>query len=305
MEGNIQTTVREFEKFINFNESESPVLSAKQGVLGKKDSYRLNEMLSYNRDVKGPNYTQNQYPIVDLLFTLSLAGRLHVKASNDKGKPALIETNVMESYKSLNQYEKYAFLLQTYWTKYDFRGKFDTRSGYSFYALLNLMANAKPGLRIIKNNREQTYGLFSFEADFFHHLRFFGFGELEEIQGAKGKFEDSIRAFIPNEFGIHVSKFLLSKGLPSWNIDNYTYVLPRNSRNKPSNPFDVFREIFPDGKVINTVDSEAKFDTSGVYTFKVSLSKSCWRKINISHRHTLYDLHIAIQDAFDFDNDHL
>lgn len=102
MEKSIAITVGEFEKFINFIESEKPVLSPKQGVLGKKDAYRLNEMLCYKRDVKGPSYTQNKYPMVDLLFTLSMAGRLYVRANSDKGKPILIETNIMESYKFLN-----------------------------------------------------------------------------------------------------------------------------------------------------------------------------------------------------------
>jgi hypothetical protein len=46
-------------------------------------------------------------------------------------------------------------------------------------------------------------------------------------------------------------------------------------------------------------------DKSGIYTFKVSLSKTIWRKISMSHKNTFEDLHIAIQEAFDFDNDHL
>jgi hypothetical protein len=39
-------------------------------------------------------------------------------------------------------------------------------------------------------------------------------------------------------------------------------------------------------------------DRSGVYSFKVSLSKTLWRKISLSHKHTLGDLHNAIQEAF-------
>jgi hypothetical protein len=43
----------------------------------------------------------------------------------------------------------------------------------------------------------------------------------------------------------------------------------------------------------------------GFFTFKVSLSASCYRVIEIHSKATLEDLHLAIQDIFDFDNDHL
>lgn len=53
------------------------------------------------------------------------------------------------------------------------------------------------------------------------------------------------------------------------------------------------------------MEEEIKTNKSGAYTFKVSLSKTLWRKINLSYKHTFGDLHNAIQDAFEFDNDHL
>ena len=43
------------------------------------------------------------------------------------------------------------------------------------------------------------------------------------------------------------------------------------------------------------------------YTFKVSLPgpQQCWRKIEMADHQTLEELHLAIQNAFEFDNDHL
>ena len=43
----------------------------------------------------------------------------------------------------------------------------------------------------------------------------------------------------------------------------------------------------------------------GIYLFRVALAKGVWRKIEISSNHTLLDLHNAIQNAFQFDSDHL
>jgi hypothetical protein len=297
----IETTINEFKKFTDFIEKESPKLSAKLGVMGKKDAYKLNQSLCYKRDVAGPNYTQSQYPVVDLLFSVALGGGLYVRANDEKGRPALIETSALESYKDLNSYEKYTFLLQTYWAEFDFR-KFDSFMIPAVYYFLKRVAAAKKGQRIIKEDKysEIFYG----GAAFVQHLRFFGFSEIEEIKGAKGRYEDSIRAFIPNELGISISDFLIYEALPFWNSD---YPKPHRSLKKEvaTDKFDVFRKMFADGFVTKTVDLADRFDRSGVYTFKVSLAGDCWRQISVSHRHTLADLHLAIQGAFNFDDDHL
>jgi hypothetical protein len=43
----------------------------------------------------------------------------------------------------------------------------------------------------------------------------------------------------------------------------------------------------------------------GAYIFRILLKKSCYREIVINGEKTLEDLHVAIQDLFEFDNDHL
>ena len=145
---------------------------------------------------------------------------------------------------------------------------------------------------------------------FFHHLRFFGIGQIVEIPNIRSRYDDCIEAFIPNEFGIKLSNLILhqilmknfSKIISDGNI--VQMLLSRHSI-KIEKPFDIFKNIFPKNLVQNTVISEEKINRSGVYTFKVSLSRNCWRKITTSHQHTLSDLHFAIQDSFEFDNDHL
>lgn len=74
--------------------------------------------------------------------------------------------------------------------------------------------------------------------------------------------------------------------------------------NKNEKAFDVFKTIFKGNTVKNTVE-ESKINKGGTYTFKVGLSKTVWRKINLAYKHTFGDLHNAIQEAFEFDNDHL
>jgi hypothetical protein len=65
------------------------------------------------------------------------------------------------------------------------------------------------------------------------------------------------------------------------------------------------KPIFPNHALLNSVKSETYNKQKGNYTFKVMLDKATWRKIKLSYKHTLEDLHLSIQEAFDFDNDHL
>ncbi len=308
MEYNINAAINDFERFIEFNEFEKPILSVKRGVFGKKDSFMLNQILENKKEVNAPNYNQDQYPVIDLMFSLALDCKLYIKANNEKGKINLLKTPNLASFQSLNEYEKYAFLLQTYWTKYALEEKFDRWIDISaFYNILVDIANAEDGEIIVKDEQCSSYKLYSEGAVFFHHLRFFGFGELELIEGAKSKYEDTIKMFSPNAFGMETSTFLLEKALPYWNRNDLKLLTAAGKiKSAPKEKvFDVFKNVFQDKPVKNTIKSNYETDRSGVYSFKISLSKTAWRKISLSHKHTLGNLHKAIQDAFCFDDDHL
>ena len=45
--------------------------------------------------------------------------------------------------------------------------------------------------------------------------------------------------------------------------------------------------------------------TAGTYTFKVSLNGKTWRRVELAAQHTLEDLHLIIQEAFELNDDHL
>jgi len=307
--GRIEKAIGDFDTFNNFIKSEKSFLSAKRGEMGKKDSFKLNQILYHKKDVSKPNYTQYQYPVINLMFSLALAGNLYIKAS-EKGKAILVETSANESFQNLNIYEKYVFLLQTYWTNYDFNTKFsEFLSVGFFYNFFTTLANSEKSQRVVKDNHFNIYMLYSQDFAFFYHLNFFGFGDYELNCEEEAFYKDSIKDFIVNEFGIYASRFLITNALMVWNNKYLDYLISHMKKKikpkKDKNPFDIFKEFFSEGEVKKTVIYKDEFDRSGVYTFKVSLYSGLWRKINISHNHYLSDLHLAIQEAFDFDDDHL
>lgn len=169
---NINSAINDFEKFIEFIENEKPILSATQEVLGRKDCYNLNMILENKKDVINPSYNQDKYFAIDLMFSLVLASKLYIKANDEKGKVRLFKTDKLESFQNLNEDEKYIFLLQTYWTKYDFETKFDrTHNIAAFYNILAEIASAKQGDIILKDEMDISNVMYSTGAAFFSSFK--------------------------------------------------------------------------------------------------------------------------------------
>jgi len=70
---------------------------------------------------------------------------------------------------------------------------------------------------------------------------------------------------------------------------------------------DAFQTVAEPGELTRSMYANPTIPTfvDGTYVFKVALSKSNYHTIAISASNTLQDLHLAIQNAFEFDNDHL
>lgn len=77
-------------------------------------------------------------------------------------------------------------------------------------------------------------------------------------------------------------------------------------RGMPGEPFFLpFVPLVAEGDLERTLPREGVQFVDGTYVFKVALRNNLWRRIEISAKQTLLDLHYAIQRAYRFDNDHL
>ncbi len=303
----IKHTVDDFDSFLDFIASENPPLSLKRGELGKKDSFRLNQLLHYGKDVCRPNYTQYHYPAIHLMFFFALEGGLYVK-TYQQGRPRLVKTSAYQQFRQLNLYEKYTYMLQAYWTKYDFSNQF---SGYLcvnyFYDFFEAMANSKQPQWVMEEGLFEQHPIGAKDSYFFQQQHFFGFGDYQLQDQQEAPYKDSVKDFRVSAFGIYASRFLIQDALALWNNLFIEHLMAKKKKPFPQagRPFAVFRQLFPSQKVENTITYVHEFDRTGAYTFKVGLGSGIWRKIRMSHDHTLEDLHLAIQEAYDFDRDHL
>jgi hypothetical protein len=216
---------------------------------------------------------------------------------------------------------------------------------YSIKNILQVVADNNEGDIIAKgtfSGREDDDRTYRVLTPIIYHMAFFGFWDYKEIEYKDKKpttFDDKFEYVELKSHGIQMCKILSEERLlEDWNIPFLKYkfdeygleVIPGrlielndrifddrgafhkiieeyNEEMKDKYMFlEPFKDIFPKDALSKTVESQIIPDNiEGNFVFKVSLSSRIWRKIKLSHKHTLYDMHMEIQEAFNFDNDHL
>lgn len=316
-EQDINATVNDFESLCRYIDERKPMLSKQKEVLGKNDLFKLNTELNFRKDVAAPNYQQESYPVIDLMFNLAVLGKLYLKTGDLKGNVYLESTDRKAEFDMLNSFEKYSFLLETFWTEYDFK-EIIRWGDDPVHEIVQTVARSKPGQKLIKGSfskRKDHDPVFSYNSVLVQYFTYFGFCTFVPILFEPKKFtkyDDNVKEVIPTEFGVNICEILAEQKVTEWNIpflEIYGIYYDEDDESENESEFvplfKYFAPVFPEGILIKTVVKEAAKLVKGSYIFQVSLEKNVWRKIKVSFEHSLHHLHLAIQEAFDFDNDHL
>lgn len=347
-EKDISATINDFTMFCDYIDGKKPVLSKRRAALGKNDLFKINSLLYYKKEVTAPNYQQESYPFIDLIYNLALLGELFVKAADSKGNVYLTRTERKDEFDSLNVYEKYAFLLETFWTRYDIEEITRWYIGINpIDQMVQIFAASAPRDVLEKGafpqriNYDFIFSQLSVLICYFNYFGFCNYVPIIEVGKKITKYNDSIKTVIPTEFGVNICKALKNQNIEDWNIPllkktlmmnekdivpgipnqsklSYTAIYANKSKKLKAEEFQKERKkagfiplyrflqpIFPEGALNKTVTAVINKVVKGSFVFKVSLGGSVWRKIVLSHEHTLENLHNAVQKAFAFDNDHL
>jgi len=309
----IRNTLDDFHKFCRYIEENKPVLTKAKTNLGKKNLFEINGLLHFRKEVAAPNYQQESYPVIDLLFQLCTGGKLFRKSADAKGNILLTGTPGKAEFDQLNNFEQHAFLFETFWCTFDFQEIM--RFGQQpIEEIIHTFARSTPGKQLKKgafSGRRDYDPLFSYSSSLIHYFNFFGLCGFIPITDSDKKitrYDDSISVVIPTELGVSLSKILTGQDIFRWNIHCLKEVsfYKGDVRDDPDFVplYKMMAPVFRGGTIKNTVLAVPAIE-KGCFLFKVSVLPGVWRKIQLSHLHTLLDLHNAIQDAFDFDDDHL
>ena len=267
----------------------------------------MNGLMSNKQQEVTAKSNQLAYPMLHLFYSLVVESKLFVEQKIKGGKLALRPTERVEMFKQLNDLEKYFSILEMLWVDCDFEKlEFQSYGRLDVYKVLTRMEIFKGK----KSNKVIFIDGFTRDiSTLFLYLSYFGIMDVKEDEEIKLKYSMSKLFFIKEvrltPLGEKIIKILDKKrGLQDWNIQH------RREYGEWDIEFEEefavpFKGMFTDIEIEKTLPRRKIEFKDGIYTFKVSLDKDIWSKIQLSAQDTLHDLHNLIQKAFDFDNDHM
>ena len=316
--------VADFDTFLAQVEAPSAHLTKAKKWLNRATLFALNKEMKTFTVNESPKTDQIYYPLLDFFYHIGLAADFF-RVVKVKSKYRLQPTGALTEYQQLNDVEKYFALFEAFWVYADWQEMLRDHIHISQYgipeddifvtALSNLPCDETPPVEQILKNRE----LFQLTptAHFIRFLSFFGL--LTYTLKSLSAKEQYARGYIRLEF-VTITPFG-SRFLQILNNDRQfsSFNKPLRFNNGEESPgqeptadqaqaepfFIPFKEMLGSGnglkKGLPVIKQENR---TGTFIFKVSLD-DVWRNIAISGRASLEDLHLAIQAAFDFNNDHL
>lgn len=202
-----------------------------------------------------------------------------------------------------------------------------------------------PGQPIHKLNGENVSGLLWNWGYFVHYFRYFGFWETTKDEQKTASYGKKFYYFVKSitltpMFHLLCTELIRSRDLEYWNLacrrDAGDWLLVPGEllpgdEDADDEDFDeefeefddedfddeeyddeemesfaeAFIPLFPEGELTRWLPRQISAFFSGTYVLKVAVRNNCWRRIRLSSHCTLYDLHLAIQQAFEFADDHL
>jgi hypothetical protein len=313
--------VKDFLTFIAYvTETDFRLTDAGQYIPPKR-VHELNGLLTHPMPSSTPRTKQPYHPQVHLFYHLALSGKLCTKVPVRSRSLKLTKTERLDDYLLLTPAEKYFFLLETFWVDCNWRRLVEHAPTAAPLCdaedMLSLVGRAVPGRPIPKDRIAKDPIL---EGSFLQYLALFGFFELTRdrekdwMNWFEGFFP--VAAVMPSVLGVTLAPVLLKEcPLELWNLPLRRYYgepafLPGLEADEHYEeryvPFSAaFIHLVAPGSLQCTLPRAGQHLTEGVFVFMVSLGPSVWRKIAISSHLTLNDLHLAIQSAFRFADDHL
>lgn len=312
--------VKDFDSFLQYIQQNLFPLSKGLGQIPFKHLVALNQMMTHPNTENTPRTPQKCYPQLDLYYHLALAGNL-LKKTPQKSSTVLQPTDRIDIYRSLSAAEKYFFLLETLWVDcylgqfvYQERSEIAIRS---VERLLEKLSSREP-YKPISREDVDPWGMLWGSPFLIHCFEFFGWYKAHRDEKSYREYPCKsfypLKSLTPSALGVTIAPILIiERPLEEWNLPyrrsrgeliDLPGLSPQAEEKDYIPFFAAFQEICQD-KLQNTLPRKKREFVKGNFIFKVSLMSNIWRKIALSGEDSLDDLHLAIQDTFEFNADHL
>lgn len=334
--------LEDFKRFMNSLRREEVALSPKNRYISKARLWEMNQFMYFKMEDATPKLDQASYPLLHLFYHLALAGKLVVMKPGKGGRFLLKAAERYEEFLNLTMTEQYFYLLETLWIEADWRELQKATYGYMpnerlISSVWQELAHSEAGKTINMKDPASPWQKVWDWGYFLYYFKYFGFWDFTPDKEALAFSRRNIEAktLTPTEFGVSMAAVLFNyrdyldwnqvhirrEGLTSQDIlDGMEYVFNSIEKKLPQvivelakarqdslgEPFyKRFVPLFAPGELTRTLSGDHPTLMKGVCLIKVSLGRGVWRKIEMAAKHNLHQLHLAIQDAFELDDDHL
>jgi hypothetical protein len=277
------------------------------------DLLALNEKMRHPVQITKNKPTHKDFILLTAFYYIGLSAELWVIKRDAKGLFHLeAQCSRLAIYDQMTDDERYGFLLQAYWCYFDMEAAYDDRSTRMSDLLFKMLPTFPVGkTTAIRSNPMvaahrvtmlSALGMFDYSNDN---------NQKESTNWAK------MNTVTLTEIGRKMLPILGSIRLQV----NWVDLDPKMTQKRAKKLFDheealksrpalldffsEFKSVYPDWKVETRLFPIEKPVVTGFFSFKISLSPHCYRIIDMHSGATLEELHRAIQEIFDFDNDHL
>ena len=306
--------LQDFQKFMDRLKKEETVLSPKNQYMPKEWLWELNQLVNFKIEDATPKLDQASYPLLHMFNHLALAGKLAVLIPGKGGRFLLKVSERYEEYLNLTMTEQYFYLLETLWIDADWgalqkatHNRIPNEQIIS--SIWQEVARAEAGKMLsVKDSTSFWHNRLWDWGYFLWYFTYFGFWQFtsdeESLRFSRRKIE--VATLTPTEFGVSIAPVLFQhRDYLEWNHVNLLKDGLRSQESLEEPFYQAFVSLVEPGELAHTLPRERQNFVEGTYLFKVSLGRGIWREIEMAAKHTLDKLHLAIQEAFEFDNDHL
>jgi len=342
-ESDVLGTVNDFVRFCDFIENKKPFATTK-GVLSVKACYELNSLLRYPAQNAKTTDRMEKYPSINLWFAVALQAGFIVYSDAKGGKIAFDVTGKYADFKKMNIFSQYMLIFQIWYRyadpeiQYNETGVATILSGLMDPIFTQLSeSDSQKWIKYDKksaNNRnfndnplQIMMGHYYKVARTLRDLNLIVFEESDVIH--QDFYWPILEKLKPTDFGISIAKACTQRKYAAFSGYAEKYYLPMfweddgddatdeeieedDADDEDISFIEPFVKYFPQDCIdVSAIDllifehDDSGADDNRIFDCKVSLGKKCYRVIRCLPEHTFEDLHIAIQKAFDFDDDHL
>ncbi|MGN7478582.1 IS1096 element passenger TnpR family protein [Solibacillus silvestris] len=227
------------------------------------------------------------------------------------------DSDRLSTFEKLILTEQYVSLLQCFWFNADWetlQGALYARQPANVDILFGQLNRLPVNVEIKLEKEESLKNLLGSYGHFLLYFQYFGFWDVKLDGTLEPKTKVRAKSFTIKPF-LKPLIPILQRGfecrLEQYEIGYWGSFEPHQFPREEVPSFDtkafvsILKPYFEEGQLENVLQKKEKVVIQGEYIFKVAYAKSCWRTIALHDSHTLLDLHVWIQKAFSFLDDHL